>query len=104
MIDATKETFDTDVLKHDAPVIVDFWAPWCGPCKSMAPAFEALAEEYKQKAQFVKVNVDEVSDVAAHYGIRGIPTVMVFKSGNVVASKSGAMPKAALAAFVAGAL
>jgi thioredoxin 1 len=104
MIESTTESFELDVLTNDNPVVVDFWAPWCGPCKSMAPAFEALAEQYQRKAQFVKVNIDNAEDIAKQFGIRGIPTVMVFKWGQVVATKTGAMTKTELTAFVDSAL
>lgn len=103
MIEATTESFPSQVLASPLPVVVDFWAPWCGPCKMLAPSFEALAAEYEGRATFVKVNIDE-TEIAADYGVRGIPTLMVFKDGKPVSTKTGAVPKSALAAFIDSAL
>ena len=89
--------FKTQVLDSDVPVLVDFWAPWCGPCKMLTPTVEALADEYAGKAKVVKVNVDDNQQLAAQFGIRGIPTVMVFKDGAPVASLVGMQPKAEFA-------
>lgn len=102
--EATVASFDADVLKSEVPVIVDFWAPWCGPCKSMAPAFEALSTEFDGKVKFVKVNVDENTDLAKAYGVRGIPTLTLFKNGTVVKSKSGNLPSGDIKALVEGVL
>ena len=80
-IEITDQTFEQDVLKSDSPVIVDFWAPWCGPCLMMAPAFESLAEEYQGKVVFAKLNTDDNQHVPSAYGIQGIPTLILFKGG-----------------------
>jgi thioredoxin 1 len=90
-------SFQGEVLDSALPVMVDFWAPWCGPCKLLTPTIEELARDYAGKAKVVKVNVDDNQDLATKYGIRGIPTVMVFKGGQPVASLVGMRPKADLA-------
>ncbi len=89
-------TFDKEVLKSDVPVLVDFWAVWCGPCKAIAPAVEELAKQYKGKVKVAKMDVDEHQQVPQQYGIRSIPTLLVFKGGRVVDTIVGAVPKAKL--------
>jgi thioredoxin 1 len=89
-------TFDKEVLKSDIPVLVDFWAVWCGPCKAIAPAVEELAKQYKGKAKIAKMDVDEHQQVPQQYGIRSIPTLLVFKGGRVVDTIVGAVPKSKL--------
>jgi thioredoxin 1 len=93
-------TFDNDVLKSDTPVLVDFWAEWCGPCKMIAPVLEEVATSHAGKIKIAKVDVDDNREVAAKYGIRGIPTLMIFKNGELAAQKVGALSKAQLTAFV----
>jgi len=93
-------SFDADVLQSATPVIVDFWAEWCGPCKMIAPILDEVATAYQGKLQVAKMNVDENRDVPAKFGIRGIPTLMVFKGGQLAATKVGAMSKAQLTAFI----
>ena len=93
-------SFETDVLKADKPVLVDFWAEWCGPCKMIAPALDELASTYDGKLTIAKVNVDENRTIPAKFGIRGIPTLMVFKNGQLSATKVGQMSKAQLAQFI----
>ena len=96
----TDAAFDQDVLKSETPVLVDFWAPWCGPCRAMGPAVDAIAAEYAGKAKIGKLNTDENQATAMRYGIRSIPTILVFKGGQVVEQKIGAQPKAELAKLV----
>ena len=93
-------TFETDVLKADKPVLVDYWAEWCGPCKMIAPILDEVSATYQDKLQVAKMNVDENRDIPAKFGIRGIPTLMLFKNGELAATKVGAMSKAQLTAFL----
>jgi thioredoxin 1 len=93
-------SFDADVIQSGTPVIVDFWAEWCGPCKMIAPILDEVASAYQGKLQVTKMNVDENRDIPAKFGIRGIPTLMVFKGGQLAATKVGAMSKAQLTAFI----
>ncbi|MEO6018583.1 MAG: thioredoxin TrxA [Polaromonas sp.] len=96
----TDATFETDVLKSSKPVLVDYWAEWCGPCKMIAPILDEVATTYDGKLQIAKMNVDENRDIPAKFGIRGIPTLMLFKDGELAATKVGAMSKAQLTAFI----
>ena len=96
----TDASFQSDVLEADKPVLVDYWAEWCGPCKMIAPILDEVSATYKDKLQIAKMNVDENRDVPAKFGIRGIPTLMLFKDGQLAATKVGAMSKAQLTAFL----
>lgn len=98
----TDASFDADVLQANKPVLVDYWAEWCGPCKMIAPILDDVAEQYGDKIQIAKMNVDENRDVPAKFGIRGIPTLMLFKDGQLAATKVGALSKAQLTAFIDG--
>ncbi|MCC5962444.1 MAG: thioredoxin [Rhodobacteraceae bacterium] len=99
-IAVTDSTFDAEVRESDIPVIVDFWAEWCGPCKQIGPALEELSSEYEGRIKIAKVNVDENPDTAASMGIRGIPALFMFKDGQVVSNKVGAAPKSALQSWI----
>ncbi len=101
---ATDETFETDVLKASGPVLVDFWAEWCGPCKMIGPALEEIGAEYAGKMTVVKVNIDENPQTPNNYGVRGIPTLIMFKDGKPAATKVGAAPKSQLKEWVASSL
>lgn len=96
----TDQSFAKEVLQASTPVLVDFWAEWCGPCKMIAPTLETIAQEFSGKVKVAKVNVDENSATSAQYNIRGIPTLIIFKDGKVVATKTGALTKNQLADFI----
>ena len=100
----TDATFDAEVRKSAVPVVVDFWAEWCGPCRQIGPALEELAKEYAGRVKIVKINVDENPESPAQLGVRGIPALFLFKNGQVVSNKVGAAPKAALANWISTAL
>jgi thioredoxin 1 len=104
IIETTDSSFEADVLKSDTPVVVDFWAEWCGPCKSIAPHLEELANEKGEAVRVAKVNIDDNPLTPNKYGVRGIPTLMLFKDGELAATKVGAMQKSKLFEWVDGAL
>jgi thioredoxin 1 len=96
----TDDTFEEEVIKSEGPVLVDYWADWCGPCKMIAPILDEIAGEYGDKVKIAKLNIDENPATPPKYGIRGIPTLMLFKGGNVEATKVGAVSKSQLTAFI----
>jgi thioredoxin 1 len=100
IVHTTDATFDRDVLKSDKPVLLDFWAEWCGPCKMIAPILDDIAKEYGERVKIAKLNIDENPATPPKYGIRGIPTLILFKNGTVEAQKVGAVTKSQLAAFL----
>ncbi len=103
-VPVTDATFDSEVRQSAIPVVVDFWAEWCGPCRMIGPALEELSEEYAGKVKFVKVNVDDNPSSPAQMGVRGIPALFLFKDGQVISNKIGAAPKASLASWIASAV
>ena len=96
----TRENFENEVMKSDIPVLIDFWAPWCGPCRMMGPIMEQLAEEYEGKAKVGKVNVDEEGELSQAFGVMSIPTIVLVKDGKVVRQAVGARPKAEVEAML----
>ena len=96
----TDSTFEQEVLQNDQPVLVDYWAEWCGPCKMIAPILDEIADEYQGKLKITKLNIDDNPATPPKFGIRGIPTLMIFKGGDVAATKVGALSKSQLAAFI----
>ena len=94
------DSFESEVLQHDKPVLVDYWAEWCGPCKMIAPILEEIAPDYTDKIKIAKLNIDDNPNTPPKYGIRGIPTLMLFKAGQVEATKVGALSKSQLIAFI----
>ncbi len=98
--DVSDATFDAEVLQSSTPVLIDFWAPWCGPCRAIAPIVDELAKEYEGKLKVVKMNVDDNQTTPSRYGVRGIPNLIVFRDGREVAREVGAIPKPRLAALV----
>ncbi len=96
----TDETFEEEVLQSNIPILVDYWAPWCEPCKMIAPILDSLSAEYAGKLKISKLNIDDNQKTPQKYGVRGIPTLMIFKNGNVEATKVGALSKSQLTAFI----
>ena len=100
----TDSSFEADVINASGPVLVDFWAEWCGPCKMIGPSLEEISEELGEQVTITKLNIDENPDAPGKYGVRGIPTMILFKDGQQAATQVGAMPKSAIKAWIQGAL
>ena len=96
------DTFDSEVLKSETPVLLDYWAEWCGPCKMIAPILDEVAKDYAGKLKVAKINIDDNQETPSKFGVRGIPTLMLFKNGSVEATKVGALSKSQLKAFIDG--
>ena len=100
IINVTDSTFEQEVLSSEIPVLLDYWAEWCGPCKSIAPILDEVSREYEKKVKIAKLDVDQNHEISKKYGIRGIPTLMLFKDGNVIATHTGALNKSQLTTFI----
>lgn len=100
VVAVTDASFEADVVKSDKPVLVDFWAEWCGPCKQLSPILDELSSELGEKIKIVKVNIDENPNTPSKYGVRGIPTMMIFKDGKLTSTKVGALPKSNLTDWI----
>lgn len=100
VIYATDESFENEAINSEIPVLVDFWAEWCGPCRSLSPILDDISSDYAGRVKIVKVNVDESNATAAKYGVRGIPTLLLFKHGEIVGTKVGSLPKSQLTTFI----
>lgn len=103
-IHTSDEKFESEVLGSETPILVDFWAEWCGPCRMIAPALEEIAGELEGKVKIAKLNIDESPNTPQKYGVRGIPTMMIFKGGELIATKVGAMPKSKLKSWIESAI
>ncbi len=100
VVHSTEASFEADAVKAGVPVLIDFWAEWCGPCRMLSPVLDEIASTYEGKLKVIKVNVDESSAIAATYGVRGIPTLLLMKDGQVIGTKVGNLPKSQLTAFI----
>ncbi len=101
-VSVTDSSFEDEVLKSDTPVVVDFWAEWCGPCKTLSPVIDELANDFKGKVKIVKINIDDSPESPSKYGVRGIPTLMIFKGGELVDTRVGGAPKGQLSDWIKG--